>query len=110
MHHQGYNWRRVGLCRAVKNIDAVVASSTNSRRSLNLAKRLTSGYEQVFAGTGTGPNDRDASIEGTAYLTYTVVDNSTYNVQQCLDFCDRVDGCGMLIYRDHFHNDVLTCA
>ncbi|KAK7470147.1 hypothetical protein VKT23_001587 [Stygiomarasmius scandens] len=88
-------------------VDAVVASSTNSRRSLNLAKRLTSGYEQVFAGTGTGPNDRDASIEGTAYLTYTVVDNSTYNVQQCLDFCDRVDGCVFVNLYYEFNNELL---
>jgi hypothetical protein len=71
-----------------------VAASANSRRSINLAKRLTAGYEQVFAGTGTGPNDRDASIEGTAYLTYTVVDNSTYSVDQCLQFCDRIEECG----------------
>ncbi|KXN92682.1 hypothetical protein AN958_00352 [Leucoagaricus sp. SymC.cos] len=40
-----------------------------------------------------GPTDRDGSIEGTAYLTYTVVSNLTYSVDDCLRFCDRVDGC-----------------
>lgn len=58
-------------------------------------KRSSTNYEQVFAGTGTGPNDRDGSIQGTAYLTYTLVDNSTYNVDACLAFCDSVTTCGM---------------
>jgi len=73
-----------------QTVDSV--ASTSTRRGL--VQRSASDYEQLFAGTGTGPNDRDGSIEGTAYLTYTVVDNSTYSVQQCLDFCDRVEGCG----------------
>lgn len=59
-----------------------------------LRKRLLPGYEQVFAGTGTGPTDRDGSIQGTAYLTYTVVSNATYNVDACLAFCSGVSGCG----------------
>lgn len=58
------------------------------------AKRSASDYEQVFAGTGVALSDRDGSIEGTAYLTYTLVSNSTYNVADCLSFCDSVDGCG----------------
>ncbi|KAF8632774.1 hypothetical protein AX17_004761 [Amanita inopinata Kibby_2008] len=60
---------------------------------INIEKRILPGYTQVFAGTGTGPDDRDAAIEGTAYLTYTVVPNSTYNVDACLEFCNRVPGC-----------------
>ncbi|KAF9442645.1 hypothetical protein P691DRAFT_764987 [Macrolepiota fuliginosa MF-IS2] len=68
-------------------------STTPTKRSLDLSKRLLDGYEVVFDGTGFGPTDRDASIEGTAYLTYTVVSNLTYSVDDCLRFCDRVDGC-----------------
>lgn len=51
-------------------------------------------YEEVFSGSGTARADRDGSIQGTAYLTYTVVPNSTYNVDACLDFCNSVNGCG----------------
>lgn len=51
-------------------------------------------FDLVFSGTGTGPNDRDGSIQGTAYLTYTLIPNNTYNVEACLDFCERVNGCG----------------
>ena len=53
-------------------------------------------YEEVFSGIG-GPNDkaaRDASIQGTAYLTFTLVNNATYNVNDCLSFCSSVQGCG----------------
>ncbi|KAG6865898.1 hypothetical protein C0991_010731 [Blastosporella zonata] len=74
---------------------APAARSVWSRRSDSLkprasnhvnfwAKRTNSGYSQVFDGTGTQPQDRDGSIEGTAYLTYTVVSNATYNVDDCL--------------------------
>jgi hypothetical protein len=72
--------------------DATNRAQRNSQR--RVVKRTNSGYNQVFAGTGTGPNDRDGSIEGTAYLTYTVVSNSTYNVDDCLAKCDSVSGCG----------------
>lgn len=73
-------------------------SSTTSRsfskRSNGFSGRSSDDYELVFSGTGTGPNDRDASIEGTAYLTYSLVSNATYNVDDCLDKCDQVDTCG----------------
>lgn len=72
---------------------SVDGNTTSSRRSL-LFSRDPSDYEEVFTGSGTGPNDRDASIEGTAYLTFGLVDNSTYNVDACLAFCDSVDQCG----------------
>ncbi|KAF7290332.1 hypothetical protein HMN09_01291200 [Mycena chlorophos] len=55
------------------------------------AKRQQSSYTQVFS--GLAPGVHDASIEGTAYLTYTVVPNSTYNVDACLDWCDTVEDC-----------------
>jgi hypothetical protein len=56
--------------------------------------RDRSDYTLIFAGTGTGPSDRDAAVEGTAYLTYTLVPNATYNVDACLDYCDRTPYCG----------------
>ena len=66
-----------------------------SRRSFSeQLRRQPSDYELVFSGTGTGPNDRDASIEGTAYLTYSLVSNATYNVNDCLKRCDQVNSCG----------------
>ncbi|KAF9000110.1 hypothetical protein BDQ17DRAFT_1360120 [Cyathus striatus] len=70
-------------------------------------KRTVAGFEQVFAGTGTGPNDRDASIEGTAYLTYTVVPNATYNIDACLNFCVGVDGCVFANLYYEFNNELL---
>lgn len=75
---------------------AGTANSTSSsrRRSTEIFRRDASDYELVFSGTGTGPNDRDGSIEGTAYLTFTLVPNSTYNVDACLAFCDSVELCG----------------
>jgi hypothetical protein len=70
--------------------------TTASRRffpTRSLVSRDPSDYETVFVGTGTGPDDRDASIEGTAYLTFGLVDNSTYNIDACLAFCDSVEQC-----------------
>ncbi|GLB44424.1 hypothetical protein LshimejAT787_1700510 [Lyophyllum shimeji] len=67
--------------------------STNSRSTSGSAKRSVSRYHQVFGGTGTGPNDRDSSVEGTGYLTYTAVPNATYNIDACLDYCSSVKGC-----------------
>ena len=55
-----------------------------------VTKRQDSGYE-VFTGSVSGP---DGSIEGTAYLTYTVLPNSTYDINGRLSFCDSVDQCG----------------
>lgn len=78
------------------NSTVPASSSDSARRSSGLARRLLDGYKVAFEGTGTGPTDRDGSIEGTAYLTYTVVPNNTYSVDDCLSFCDRVDGCGKL--------------
>ncbi|KAF7315691.1 hypothetical protein MIND_00084700 [Mycena indigotica] len=66
--------------------------STRKRRNLGRLGKRTSGFKKVFDGLPAGQHD--ASIQGTAYLTYTVVPNSTYNVQACLDWCtQRVDGC-----------------
>ncbi|THV02255.1 hypothetical protein K435DRAFT_792764 [Dendrothele bispora CBS 962.96] len=61
-------------------------------------------YEQVFGDNG---DDHDGSIQGTAYLTYTVVDNSTYNVLDCLQFCDRVKDCVFVNLYYEFNNPLL---
>ena len=63
--------------------------------------RRSSDYELVFPGTGTGPDDRDAAIEGTAYLTYSLVSNATYDVDDCLNKCDQVETCGKTPYVHH---------
>ncbi|PFH45407.1 hypothetical protein AMATHDRAFT_51671 [Amanita thiersii Skay4041] len=76
-------------------------------RSPDIAKRLLSGYTQLFSGTGTGPSDRDGAIEGTAYLTYTLVPNNTYNVDACLEFCNRVDRCVFANLYYEFNNELL---
>ncbi|TFK20799.1 hypothetical protein FA15DRAFT_759121 [Coprinopsis marcescibilis] len=64
-------------------------------------------YIQVFDGTGTGPDDRDASIHGTAYLTYSLVNNATYNVEACLDYCSSVKGCVFANLYYEFNNYLL---
>ncbi|KAF9043296.1 hypothetical protein BJ165DRAFT_1595297 [Panaeolus papilionaceus] len=71
--------------------------STRRRRGIN-------DYQQVFAGTGTGPNDRDGSIQGTAYLTFTLVNNATYNVADCLAFCDGIPQCVFVNLFYEFNN------
>ncbi|KAF8337155.1 hypothetical protein F5887DRAFT_1244600 [Amanita rubescens] len=69
--------------------------------------RDSSDYTLIFAGTGTGPSDRDAAVEGTAYLTYTLVPNATYNVDACLDYCDRTQYCMFVNLYYEFNNELL---
>ncbi|KAG5641155.1 hypothetical protein DXG03_005881 [Asterophora parasitica] len=78
-----------------KVLDVSISGQTGNRVAgrPNLAERAPV-YIRQFAGTGTGPNARDGSIEGDGYLTYTVVNNATYNVAACLNFCTSVNGCG----------------
>ncbi|KAF7303810.1 hypothetical protein MIND_00610700 [Mycena indigotica] len=81
-------------------------TSTSTRRSVGRLGQRTSGFTKVFDGLPAGKHD--ASIQGTAYLTYTVVDNSTYNVQACLDWCtQRVDGCVFVNIFYEFNNYLL---
>ncbi|KAE9403666.1 hypothetical protein BT96DRAFT_964469 [Gymnopus androsaceus JB14] len=91
-------------------VNGTVPTST-TRRSLaqtQLSRRNDSNYELAFWGTGTDPEDRDASIMGTAYLTYTVVDNSTYNIDDCLAFCDSVPGCVYYEYNNYLLDFVFS--
>ncbi|KAF7290316.1 hypothetical protein HMN09_01289600 [Mycena chlorophos] len=69
----------------------VASNSTAPSSRRRSAKRQRSRYTEVFS--GLAPGVHDASIEGTAYLTYTVVPNSTYNIDACLDYCDTVEDC-----------------
>jgi hypothetical protein len=82
---------------AVTAVDGKVLRKPSRSTTWSIEERMVArsptDYDQIFTGTGTGPNDRDASIQGTAYLTFTTVDNSTYNVPACLAFCDNVQGC-----------------
>lgn len=58
------------------------------------SRRAVTDYSQIFAGQGIGSSaPNDGSIVGTAYLTYTTVANSTYNVNACLNWCSTVTGC-----------------
>ena len=59
--------------------------------SRSLRKRLNPDYVEVFPGLDPGP---DASIEGTGYLTFTVLPDTTYDIDGCLSFCSSVQGCG----------------
>lgn len=79
----------------------------DARPMSDIAKHNNSGYYQMFSGTGTRPSDRDGSIEGTGYLTYTVVSNTTYNVDACLDFCSSVEGCVFANLYSEYNNYLL---
>ncbi|EEB92092.1 hypothetical protein MPER_09450 [Moniliophthora perniciosa FA553] len=80
---------------AVSSLSSYAAASRRGVEERSpIVERASSRYVKLFDGTGTNLSDRDGSIEGTAYLTFTVVPNNTYNVDPCLDFCDRVQGCG----------------
>ncbi|KAJ7364657.1 hypothetical protein DFH08DRAFT_950223 [Mycena albidolilacea] len=70
-----------------------------------LAKRQAGKFEKVFDGLAAGQHD--ASIQGTAYLTYTVVNNATYNVQGCLDWCSTIKGCVFVNVYYEFNNYLL---
>ncbi|KAF8154947.1 hypothetical protein B0H34DRAFT_676632 [Crassisporium funariophilum] len=92
-------------------LTAAGSNSTTTRRALTRkagsSRRSSDDYELVFSGTGTGPKDRDASIQGTAYLTYSLVSNATYDVDDCLAFCDRVETCVFANIYYEFNNDLL---
>lgn len=102
----------------VTAIDGVLTSSTvadvtgfasahrrRPRHYFGRFDRRQSGFEEIFAGL---PADQhDASVEGTAYLTYTLVPNSTYNVDACLAWAATIDGCVFVNLYYEFNNYLL---
>lgn len=56
--------------------------------------RQVGGFKKIFGGTGTERESRDASIQGSSYLTYTVIPNDgNYNADACVEFCSNIKGC-----------------
>ncbi|KAJ7364656.1 hypothetical protein DFH08DRAFT_275865 [Mycena albidolilacea] len=103
----------------VTNTTVADVASTSSRRRRHhqiarkfsrepgdgFGKRQAGKFEKVF--DGLPADQHDASIQGTAYLTYTVVNNATYNVQGCLDWCANVKGCVFVNVYYEFNNYLL---
>lgn len=69
-----------------------ISDSNSTDMPQGAGRRASSDYYMVFNGTATN----DAAIVGTAYLTFTVVSNSSYaqGLEECFIFCDKTDGCG----------------
>ncbi|KAJ7237235.1 hypothetical protein C8J57DRAFT_127460 [Mycena rebaudengoi] len=84
---------------------ADTASGPTRRRDVGRFGKRQPGFEKVFDGKPAG--EHDASIQGTAYLTYTVVNNATYNVRACLDWCAGIDGCVFVNVYYEFNNYLL---
>ncbi|KAJ7509556.1 hypothetical protein B0H11DRAFT_1252171 [Mycena galericulata] len=92
----------------VTNTTIAGASTSTTRRDIDIGrfgKRQAGQYVEIFSPLAAGVHD--ASIEGTAYLTYTVVSNATYNIADCLAFCDTVDGCEFVNLYYEFNNYLL---
>ncbi|KAJ7486762.1 hypothetical protein FB451DRAFT_1391650 [Mycena latifolia] len=81
------------------------AASGTRRRDVGRFGKRQANFVEVFAPLPAGQHD--GSIEGTAYLTYTVVNNATYNVQACLDWCAGIDGCVFVNLYYEFNNYLL---
>ncbi|KAJ6534234.1 hypothetical protein B0H19DRAFT_1185596 [Mycena capillaripes] len=83
------------------------ASSGSSSRRRNIGRfgKRQSDYKEVFS--PLPPGQHDASIQGTAYLTYTLVPNSTYSVQACTDWCSTVDSCVFINLFYEYNNALL---
>ncbi|KAH6907813.1 hypothetical protein BKA70DRAFT_1223119 [Coprinopsis sp. MPI-PUGE-AT-0042] len=86
-------------------VGAITASSPPAK-SKRADRRA---YDMVFSGTGKDSDDRDASIEGTAYLTHTLVSNATYEggLEECLAWCDGIEGCVFVNLYHEFNNFIL---
>ncbi|KAJ7120200.1 hypothetical protein C8R44DRAFT_173581 [Mycena epipterygia] len=84
---------------------ADVPTGGTRRRNAGRFGKRDDGFKEIFA-----PQDatqHDAAIEGTAYLTYTLVPNSTYNVDACLDWCAGINGCVFVNIYYEFNNPLL---
>ncbi|KAJ6582353.1 hypothetical protein B0H19DRAFT_526848 [Mycena capillaripes] len=96
---------------AVTAIDGTITNSTiadvsaTRRRDVGRFGKRQPGFEKVFDGLPSGQHD--GSIQGTAYLTYTVVNNATYNVKACTDWCATIQGCVFVNLYYEFNNYLL---
>ncbi|KAJ7710549.1 hypothetical protein B0H17DRAFT_915040, partial [Mycena rosella] len=97
-----------GVLMSATVADVTGSTSSHRRRPRHYFGRFDrrqSGFEEIFAGL---PADQhDAAIEGTAYLTYTLVPNSTYNVDACLAWAATIDGCVFVNLYYEFNNYLL---
>ncbi|KAJ7782055.1 hypothetical protein DFH07DRAFT_901039 [Mycena maculata] len=68
-------------------------------------KRAPSDYALVF----NGNNTYDAAVQGTAYLTYTLVSNASYaeGLAESFTFCDNTPGCVFFNLFYEFNNKYL---
>jgi hypothetical protein len=88
--------------------DGSVNAYQDSNNDLSKAARSAgtpSGYRKEFS-------DEQASTQQIGYLTYKNIEDGTYNVQQCADFCDSEKFClGFNIFfeRDPEVNPASTC-
>ncbi|KAJ7224730.1 hypothetical protein B0H12DRAFT_1149927 [Mycena haematopus] len=85
-------------------VNATIPTASSSKRRRDIEQRQ-SGFQNLFQGLPAGQHD--AAIEGTAYLTYTVVNNATYNVEACTDWCNTVQGCVFVNLYYEFNNFLL---
>ncbi|KAF5353002.1 hypothetical protein D9757_014961 [Collybiopsis confluens] len=94
---------------AVIAVDGVFVNETASaasRRDLPESQlKRRNAYDFVFGGNGYGKPD--AAIQGTAYLTYTLVNNNTYNMDDCFAYCDSVEQCVFVNLYYEFNNPLL---
>ncbi|KAJ3716199.1 hypothetical protein C8R42DRAFT_725386 [Lentinula raphanica] len=79
--------------KAVDPILLVLRNPSIRTTESQLRQRPASEYVQIFSGSGTSSEDRDAAVIGAAYLTHTLLNGSTYDVDECLHFCDFTSGC-----------------
>ncbi|KAJ7118053.1 hypothetical protein C8R44DRAFT_982831 [Mycena epipterygia] len=87
--------------------DASASAGNNTRRRRDIGRfgKREDGFKEIFSPLAA--DQHDASIEGTAYLTYTVVPNSTYNIDACLNWCAGIDGCVFVNLYYEFNNPLL---
>jgi hypothetical protein len=84
---------------------AAYQDSNNDLRKAARAAGTPSGYKKEFS-------DANGSVQQVGYLTYKNIDDGTYNVQQCADYCDSETFClGFNIYyeRDPKLNPAAAC-
>ncbi|TFK70891.1 hypothetical protein BDN72DRAFT_500502 [Pluteus cervinus] len=107
-------FRRDAAPAVISPAAAAAAASKLPARSTLSKRGVQDDYTETFTGTGTGPSDRDASIQGINYITFTVIQSATYDVDACLEFCNGVQNCGFANLYYEYNTDpsgpLLKCA